>query len=143
MNLVGKLNSINLSNEHKDGLNQLSFKGLKVSEGICLSSNEDSKRNCLSAVFTKNLDKPFKLGSNYEVDIRLSESTDPIDESFEEILSNYKLDKAELSEDEKVCTFTFHDVNGKGGFLILSALVDMVDFKTEDIISLYVKIQSV
>ena len=67
MKFVGKLSSVDLSNEHKDGLNQISFKGLKVAEGLSLSSNEDNKRNYFSAVFTKNIDKPLKLGNTYEV----------------------------------------------------------------------------
>lgn len=56
MKFVGKLSSVDLSSERKDGLNQISFKGLKVAEGLSLSSNEDNKKNCFSAVFTKNIE---------------------------------------------------------------------------------------
>ena len=138
MKFVGKLSSIDLSNEHKDGLNQISFKGLKVAEGLSLSSNEDNKKNYFSAVFTKNIDKPLKLGNTYEVSIVPLE--EPVDASLTEIFSIYKLDKAELSDDEKTCTLTFHDTDGKGGFFVLNALVDLVDFKTGDKIGLYVRI---
>lgn len=139
MKFVGKLSSVDLSNERKDGLNQISFKGLKVAEGLSLSSNEDNKKNCLSAVFTKTIDKPLKLGDTYEVHIIPLE--EPVDGSLTEIFSIYQLDKAELSDDEKTCTFTFHDTVGKtGGFFVLNALVDLADYKTGDKIGLYVRV---
>ena len=78
------------------------------------------------------------MGNTYEVSIVPLE--EPVDASLTEIFSIYKLDKAELSDDEKACTLTFHDADGKGGFFVLNALVDLVDFKTGDKIGLYVRI---
>ena len=133
MRLSGKLNSVDLSSDLKSIL----FRNFKAVEGLIFSTVEDTKQNTCSATFKFiGKDIPFTVGKEYTFDI---DDSTPVDDSFIIVGDAYRLLKAEINpNDDKFVTYTFFGKN-QDEKLVISSPLDLMAFKTGDIVYLYVQ----
>lgn len=131
MKLLGKLTGVSFGSN----INHLSFKNLKNAEGLSFSSNDDIKRNTCSITFKEVITKPLELGQEYE--LILVPENEKIDKNLTNIFSSYKLYEAELGDDERTATYKF---TGQNCTFTISASVDLIKYKTGDVISLFLNV---
>ena len=131
MKLLGKLTGVSFDSN----INHLSFKNLKNAEGLSFSSNDDIKRNACSITFREVITKPLELGQEYE--LILVPENEKIDKNLTNIFSSYKLYEAELDDDERTATYKF---TGQNCTFTISASVDLIKYKTGDVISLFLNV---